>query len=91
MTLTQTEKGYPPPVEHVGTSKSILAEKGWDWQPNHTRPIHYPWDKAPYLETRKKQLQGLIEELDPHQPVCCYGFCIFTIITFLIAYLIVIL
>lgn len=68
MTLTQTEKGYPPPVEHVGTSKSILAEKGWDWQPNHTRPIHYPWDKAPYLETRKKQLQGLIEELDPHQP-----------------------
>ena len=28
MTLTQTEKGYPPPIEHVGIPASIREEKG---------------------------------------------------------------
>ena len=28
MTLTQTEKGYPPPIEHIGIPTSIREEKG---------------------------------------------------------------
>jgi hypothetical protein len=29
MTLTQTEKGYPPPIEHIGLPAKIREEKGW--------------------------------------------------------------
>ncbi|WAR25478.1 MYBPP-like protein [Mya arenaria] len=68
MTLTQTEKGYPPPIEHIGIPPAIREEKGWNWAPTHTRPMHYPWHKAPYLEQRKKQLKPYEEELDPHKP-----------------------
>ena len=28
MTLTQTQRGYPPPVEHVGLSQVVKEEKG---------------------------------------------------------------
>ncbi|KAL5019985.1 hypothetical protein ScPMuIL_002877 [Solemya velum] len=68
MTLTQTEKGYPPPVEHVGIPQSIRMEKGWNWSAQHRPPIHYPWHEAPYLSQRKKQLQKLMNELDPQNP-----------------------
>lgn len=68
MTLTQTEKGYPQPVTHVGIPKSIREEKGWYWAPTHTAPVHYPWHKAPYLEKRKKELEKYITELDPKKP-----------------------
>ena len=72
MTLTQTEKGYPQPVTHVGIPKSIRDEKGWHWAPTHTAPVHYPWHKAPYLEKRKKELEKYITELDPKKPVCIF-------------------
>lgn len=68
MTLTQTEKGYPPPIEHVGIPAAIRKEKGWSWVPTHTRPMHYPWHKSDYLEKRKKELMKYEEELDPHKP-----------------------
>ncbi|XP_045166517.2 MYCBP-associated protein-like isoform X4 [Mercenaria mercenaria] len=68
MTLTQTEKGYPPPIEHIGIPAKIREEKGWHWAPTHTRPMHYPWHKSGYLEQRKKQLKQFEEELDPHKP-----------------------
>lgn len=68
MTLTQTEKGYPPPIEHIGIPAKIREEKGWHWAPTHTRPMHYPWHKSGYLEQRKKQLKKYEEELDPHKP-----------------------
>mgnify|MGYP007133222236 CR=1 FL=1 len=28
MTLTQTEKGYPPPIEQIGIPAKIREEKG---------------------------------------------------------------
>ena len=28
MSLTQSERGYPPPITHVGVPKAILQEKG---------------------------------------------------------------
>ncbi|XP_041376567.1 MYCBP-associated protein-like isoform X3 [Gigantopelta aegis] len=68
MTLSQTQRGYPPPVEHVGIPQSVRKEKGWTWSPNYSAPVHYPWHKAPYYETRRKQLQKVIDDLDNHEP-----------------------
>ncbi|XP_021346742.1 MYCBP-associated protein-like isoform X3 [Mizuhopecten yessoensis] len=68
MTLTQSERGYPQPIEHVGIPQGVRNEKGWYWSPNHTAPVHYPWHKAQYLAERKSQLQPIIDELDPHRP-----------------------
>jgi hypothetical protein len=28
MTNLQTEKGYPPPIEHIGVPSAVLKEKG---------------------------------------------------------------
>ncbi len=32
-------------------------------------PFHKPWHKSPYLQERKQQLQPVMNELDPHEPV----------------------
>ena len=69
MTLKQSERGYPKPIEHLGIPGCVREEKGWYWNPNHRAPVHYPWHKSPYLEQRKKELQPIIDELDPHEPV----------------------
>ncbi|XP_069102201.1 MYCBP-associated protein-like [Argopecten irradians] len=68
MTLTQSERGYPRPIEHVGIPQGVRNEKGWNWSPTHTTPVHYLWHKAQYLSERKSELQPIIDELDPHQP-----------------------
>ncbi|CAH1789365.1 unnamed protein product [Owenia fusiformis] len=74
MTLTQTERGYPAPVDHIDVPQSIKEEKGETdykkgsfWQRPKT-PIHYPWHKSPYLQDRTKQLAPVINDLDPHKP-----------------------
>lgn len=72
-TLTQTEKGYPPPMEHVGHSRLARTERGLDWVP--TTPTRggpgssrrYPW-KGPFYERRTTELREVMEELDPHLP-----------------------
>ena len=48
---------------------NFICISGLHWTPSHTRPMHYPWHKSPYLEQRKKQLKKFEEELDPHKPV----------------------
>ena len=35
MTLTQTEKGYPPPIEHIGLPAKIREEKGMSKKSGH--------------------------------------------------------
>ncbi|XP_023932821.1 MYCBP-associated protein-like isoform X2 [Lingula anatina] len=67
MTLTQTERGYPPPIEHVGVPTMIKEEKGVYWSKPST-PVHYPWDRSAFLKQRKQQLQTVMDELDPHKP-----------------------
>ena len=70
MTLTQTEKGFAPPIEHIGRPDTIKQSVGIDW--NETRrlaSIHYPWLKSQYLQERKEKLKNVIEEMNPHQPV----------------------
>ncbi|XP_050397125.2 MYCBP-associated protein isoform X4 [Patella vulgata] len=72
MTLNQTECGNYPPLEHVGIPQTIRQEKDltsrWTWGEYHRNEVHYPWHKTPYLSARQKQLQHLINEIDPHQP-----------------------
>lgn len=68
MTLIQAERGYPPPVEHVGISNVVRQEKGITWDPTYTPEVHYPWKRSQYLQERRKQLQPIMDELSPHQP-----------------------
>jgi len=69
MTLTQTERGYPPAVEHIGKPNSIKNEMGIEWSSTHRiATVHYPWQKSSYLQERTKQLQNVLHELDSHQP-----------------------
>ncbi|CAG5114452.1 unnamed protein product, partial [Candidula unifasciata] len=68
MTLTQTQKGYPHPIEHVGLSKIVKKEKGCDWSGKENVYVSYPWHKSEYLNQRLKQLQPFIDEIDSWKP-----------------------
>jgi len=69
MTLTQTERGYPPAIEHIGKAIYIKNEMGIEWSKTHrSASVHYPWQKSTYLQERTKQLQTILHELDPHEP-----------------------
>lgn len=69
MTLTQTERGYPPAVEHIGKPIYIKNEMGIEWSSTHrSASVHQPWQKSTYLRERTNQLQNVLHELDPHQP-----------------------
>ncbi|KAL8622315.1 hypothetical protein ACOMHN_043319 [Nucella lapillus] len=68
MTLTQAERGYPPPMELVGTSNCVREEKGIVWEPQYRTPSHHPWHRTSYLQQRRKQLQPIIKELCPYKP-----------------------
>ena len=41
MTLGQTEKGYPAPIEHVGIPKTVLQEKGMTYLTIHYLKITF--------------------------------------------------
>ncbi|PAA71161.1 hypothetical protein BOX15_Mlig018332g1 [Macrostomum lignano] len=73
-TLTQTQKGYPPPTEHVGHSRLARTERGLDWVPASTARgrgssagRRYPW-KGPFYQRRTTELRQVMDELDPHLP-----------------------
>eukprot|EP00794_Sanderia_malayensis_P007220 gene7220-8028_t len=69
MTLTQTERGYAPAVEHIGKPDSTRLAMGTDWYVTRRMAhIHYPWLKSEYLNQRKDQLRNVIDELTPHKP-----------------------
>ncbi len=70
MTLTQTERGYAPPVEYIGKPDRTRMNMGTDWyETRRMAHIHYPWLKSQYLNQRKEQLTSVINELMPHDPV----------------------
>ncbi|XP_074657573.1 MYCBP-associated protein-like isoform X3 [Tubulanus polymorphus] len=75
MTLRQTDKGYPPPIEHVGVPITVKEEKGIDWESRCSTPINHPWNKSRswsksvYRDVRLDQLKPIINEMDPHKPV----------------------
>ncbi|XP_022092227.1 MYCBP-associated protein-like [Acanthaster planci] len=69
MTLTETERGYPPPIEHIGQPTAVKKEIGA--QLDSSRPgtsINYPWHQSKYLKDRRQQLDNVMLNLDPHTP-----------------------
>ncbi|XP_064644995.1 MYCBP-associated protein-like isoform X2 [Lineus longissimus] len=72
-TLTQTEAGFPPPIEHIDVPKYVKEEKGIDFEKPSTP--NYPWDKAKswrnseFLKQRVNQLRPYMNELDPFKPI----------------------
>ncbi|XP_019630587.1 PREDICTED: MYCBP-associated protein-like [Branchiostoma belcheri] len=67
MTLTQTERGYPPPFEHVGKPNFVKRETGMQGLPTKST-ASFQWERSGYLKTRQKQLQPFMEELVPARP-----------------------
>jgi hypothetical protein len=67
LTLTQTEKGHPPPIEHIGKPNQTKIETDTFW-PVQTVPVNYPWKHSSYLAKRTEQLQPIMKEIDPLNP-----------------------
>lgn len=54
MTLTLTERGYPPAIEHIAKPIYIKNEMGIEWSSTHrSASVHYPWQKSSYLQKNK--------------------------------------
>ncbi|NXD67165.1 MYBPP protein, partial [Eolophus roseicapillus] len=66
MTLTQTERGYPEPVTHVGKPRTVRMETGL--KPPKRIPFHLTWDKSLFLKHRRQELKSILEELDFYKP-----------------------
>ncbi|KXJ26552.1 MYCBP-associated protein [Exaiptasia diaphana] len=68
-TLTQTEQGYPPPIEHIGKPIYVKNEMGIEWSNTRCKSaVHYPWHESRFLQERTEQLAHVMNEIDPHQP-----------------------
>lgn len=46
MSLGQTNRGYPPPIEHVGVPAVIQEEKGMDLFSRPSSSLNKPWHKV---------------------------------------------
>ncbi|XP_071824825.1 MYCBP-associated protein-like isoform X2 [Apostichopus japonicus] len=68
MTLSQTERGYAPPVEHIRNPNIIKEEMGLPVGEGRNSPVYYPWHQSQYLKQRRDQLIAVMEELDPFKP-----------------------
>ncbi|XP_065549958.1 MYCBP-associated protein isoform X2 [Lathamus discolor] len=66
MTLTQSERGYPEPVTHVGKPHTVRMETGL--KPLKRIPFHLTWDKSLFLKHRRQELKSVLEELDFYKP-----------------------
>ncbi|XP_030361938.1 MYCBP-associated protein isoform X4 [Strigops habroptila] len=66
MTLTQSERGYPEPVTHVGKPHTVRMETGL--KPPKRIPFHLTWDKSLFLKHRRQELKSVLEELDFYKP-----------------------
>ncbi|KAH9508488.1 hypothetical protein Btru_055327, partial [Bulinus truncatus] len=68
MTLNQTQKGHPTPIEHVGLPQLVKAEKGCEWHGKTNVHFRYPWHRSEFLNHQLQQLQPYIDELSPWKP-----------------------
>ncbi|NXT22609.1 MYBPP protein, partial [Syrrhaptes paradoxus] len=66
MTLTQTERGYPEPVTHVGKPRTVRMETGL--KPPKRIPFQLTWDKSLFLKHRRQELKSVLQELDFYKP-----------------------
>ncbi|NWW44264.1 MYBPP protein, partial [Pedionomus torquatus] len=66
MTLTQSERGYPEPVTHVGKPHSVQMETGL--KPPKKIPFHLSWHESLFLKERRQELKSILKELDFYKP-----------------------
>ncbi|XP_062379611.1 MYCBP-associated protein isoform X2 [Sardina pilchardus] len=64
-TLTQTERGDPPPVTHVAQPHTIRQQSG-NVVPEVS--VSRAWDSSLYLSQRREELKDVLRELDFNQP-----------------------
>ena len=70
VTLSETEKGNVPSIEHVGHPANIKSEMGNTWSATHRmKDVHFNWWNSSYLNERREYLKDVMDELDPHKPV----------------------
>ncbi|XP_015211357.2 MYCBP-associated protein isoform X1 [Lepisosteus oculatus] len=67
MSLTQTERGNPQPVTHVGLSCQLRLETG-NVVPADSVQHQRAWDQSRYLQERRQELRDVLQELDFNQP-----------------------
>ncbi|XP_063066176.1 MYCBP-associated protein [Engraulis encrasicolus] len=65
-TLTQTERGNPPPVSHIAQPHTIRLQSG-NVHPESS--VGCAWDSSLYLQHRREELKHVLRELDFNQPV----------------------
>ncbi|NXT64141.1 MYBPP protein, partial [Chaetops frenatus] len=66
LTLTQTERGHPEPLTHVGKPQTVQRETGL--KPPKKIPCHLNWHKSLFLKHRRQELKSLLEELGFYKP-----------------------
>ncbi|NWU91495.1 MYBPP protein, partial [Upupa epops] len=66
MTLTQRERGFPPPVTHMGKPHTVQMETSLKL-PKRI-PFHLTWDKSVFLKHRRQELKSVLEELEFYKP-----------------------
>ncbi|KAL4648705.1 MYCBP-associated protein [Arapaima gigas] len=66
-TLTQTERGNPEPVAHIGLPRRILEESG-SLFPETSPSMYQTWDHSLYLQQRCQELKEVLKDLDFNQP-----------------------
>ena len=67
--MTLTEGGHPPELELIGVPDHVRREKGLRTGIEKNVPSHYTWGESVYLANRRKQLEMVLTEIDPHRPV----------------------
>ncbi|XP_067933605.1 MYCBP-associated protein-like [Watersipora subatra] len=68
MTMSQTQQGYPPPIEHVDIPASIRKEKGLSSNRPKSGMQNKPWHRSSFLSERISELKPVMQDLDPHKP-----------------------
>uniref|UniRef100_UPI00398ECF53 MYCBP-associated protein n=1 Tax=Pristiophorus japonicus TaxID=55135 RepID=UPI00398ECF53 len=66
-TLTQTERGFPPPITHIGKSRTIKQETGTDF-PEGKKRYRYTKSDSLYLKQRLDEMKTVLRHLDFRQP-----------------------
>ena len=57
MTLNRSERGMPPEVERIG--QPLWSRQGQV----------YPWKRNKFFEQRRRELDSVLSEREPHKPV----------------------
>ncbi|XP_048466877.1 MYCBP-associated protein isoform X1 [Rhincodon typus] len=66
-TLTQTERGFPPPIVHSGKPLTIKQETGTDF-PQGKRTYRKSRSESLYLKKRLEEMKTVLKHLDFRQP-----------------------